>query len=52
MGKDLMMDADVALVTPELDDIPEDDSAEPEDASIDHNLDTPDHDGPVKEGEA
>ena len=30
------MDEDLALVTPDLDDIPEDDDAEPEDASVDH----------------
>lgn len=31
------MDADLALITPQLDDVPEDDSAEPEDINIGHD---------------
>ena len=31
------MDEDLALVTPELDGIPEDDASEPEDATVYHN---------------
>lgn len=33
------MDEDLALVTPDLDGIPEDDSAEPDDASVAHTVD-------------